>query len=186
MTFNLNNWLRKTPQPVVILCDDKRVDVPKNGRQWRDLANTIASLDPSQLTLLDAKDTVIRSMLRREPDADADDTAESSAVTRNSTATLLSNAYDKAYDKAAPLIENSLGYVDRLSARLVHAEMEIDVLRRNNATLQLQINELTLLGQQEEGGGILAQLLAGQQAGAADAAAKNAGPKLVEQKGKSK
>jgi hypothetical protein len=59
--MNLTNWLRKTPQPVAVLADDKRIEVGKNVRAYRDLVATIKSLEPSKVTCLDASGNILRS-----------------------------------------------------------------------------------------------------------------------------
>ena len=150
--FNLNNWVRKSPQPTTILADEHRINASGGGRQWRDMVRTIEGLSPKKLTALDNKGAILRAI---DLDKEADEEEAKPSVTSgggvNSDnelivfASLLEKAYDKASTAAQPLINNSLDFVERLSNRLSKAEMEIERLRNHNNRLIQQINELQLL-----------------------------------------
>lgn len=142
MSFSLIYWLRKTPQPVAILADDKRIDVPRNGRAWRDLTATIQAMEPSKLTCLAGDGSVIRSIvLESDEEAPAPPSPEMSDV--QLFAKLLSEAYDKASSKMQPIVDSAMAFVERGGQRLAKAESENDRLRAVIHKLHLQIAELT-------------------------------------------
>lgn len=160
--MDLNYWLRKTPQPVAVLADDKRIEVPKNARAWRDLTQTIKSLEPQKLTCLDKEGNVIRAYVFEAADDDKP------AVTPEMSdlqlfAKLLADGYDKGFSKMQPIVDSAMAFVERGGARLAKAEADNDRLRQHIAKLQLRIAELT--GQQapaaEGEGGIVEALIAG-------------------------
>lgn len=142
MAINITYWLRKTPQPVAVLCDDKRIEVPKNGRAWRDLTATIKSLEPSKLTCLDGQGNVIRAVvIEAEDDKPAPSSPEMSDL--QLFARLLSEGYEKGMRANQPIVDSAMAFVEQQSTRLARAESEIDRLRAQNAKLTLQISELS-------------------------------------------
>lgn len=188
--MNLNYWLRKTPQPVAILADDKRIDVPKNGRAWRDLTATIEALEPSKLTALDGQGNVIRSInLTSETDEDDKPARPSPEMSDLQLfATLLAEAYDKASSKMQPIVDSAMAFVERGGSRLAKAESENDRLRQHINKLNMQIGDLTAAPAPAVGedGGILGSLVAGAMQGLAAGGTPPPTPISAAQKGPKK
>ena len=173
--MNLTYWLRKTPRPSAILADDKRIEVPKNGRAWRDLTATIQAMEPSKLTCLDDKDNVIRSMvLESEEEKSAPASPEMSDL--QLFAKLLAEAYDKASSKMQPIVDSAMAFVERGGQRLAKAESENDRLRSHINKLNLQISDLSSAPVAPEAGeqSLVGALMAGALQGAA--ASQNGAP----------
>lgn len=168
MSFNLTNWLRKTPQPVVVVADDKRIEVPKNHRAYRDLTQTIKAMEPSKLTCLNAAGDVIRSISL----ADDEDKPSASASPEMSDlqlfAKLLAEGYEHGRKANQPIIDSAMQFVERQSVRLQKAESEIERLRAHIHKLNLQIGELSLLPEAPSGGddSIMGSIVAGVLQGA--------------------
>jgi hypothetical protein len=169
--MNLNHWLRKTPQPVTVLADDKTITVPKNGRAWKDLTKTIEALDPTKLTCLDGKGEVIRSIVLEDKDDKSETTPEMSDT--QLYAKLIAEAYDKGSRVNAPLIEQIMIFLERQSQSLAKAHADIEKLRHENHRLRAQILELSAQPEASDGG-ILGELAAAVMQGQADAAASAA------------
>lgn len=142
--MNLTNWLRKTPQPVAVMADDKRIEVPKNVRAYRDLTQTIKAMEPSKLTCLDANGNVIRSIvLEAEDEKSAPASAEMSDL--QLFAKLLAEGYEHGRKANQPIIDSAMQFVERQGARLLKAENEIERLRAHIHKLNLQIAELSAI-----------------------------------------
>jgi hypothetical protein len=145
MAFNLNSWLRKTPQPVAVLVDDKqRVEVPKNGRSWRDLTNTISAMGATKLACLDAQGGVLRATVIE--DSEEEGPVKSQDMTDlQFFGKLLAEAHESGGKKSEPLLNTAMQFIDRQAQRLVKAEHEIDRLRnlvhKLNAELALPLEE---------------------------------------------
>lgn len=170
--MNVTNWLRKTPQPVAVLADDKRIEVPKNVRAYRDLTQTIKAMEPSKLTCLDANGNVIRSIVL---DSGEDDPKLANASAEMSDlqlfAKLLAEGYEHGRKANQPIIDSAMQFVERQSQRLAKAESEIERLRSHIHKLNLQIGEMSLLPVEPEGSNdsIMGALVAGALQGAAGA-----------------
>jgi hypothetical protein len=168
--MNLTYWLRKTPQPVAVLADDKRIDVPKNGRAWRDLTASIQAMEPSKLTCLDAQGNVIRAVVLEEEASEATASATQDQSDLQLFAKLLSEAYDKASSKMQPIVDSAMAFVERGGTRLAKAEAENDRLRAHIHKLNLQISELSNMPAPESEDSIMTTLMASAiQAGAVGA-----------------
>lgn len=145
--MKLSRWLRKIPQPVAILADDRRVEVLRNPRGWKELQATIESLEPSKLTALDAQGSVLRSIVLDAGDEDeraAPSTATSPEMADLQLfARLLSEAYDKASSKMQPIVDSAMAFVERGGTRLAKAEADNDRLRAHIHKLNLQIADLS-------------------------------------------
>lgn len=144
----LNSWLRKVPQPVAVLVEDadgreQRVEVGKGARLWAELTKTIEALQPSKLSCLDAKGSIIRS-INVEVEGDEKDDKKKPKSELAEFAALIAGAYDKATNNVQPLLNNSMEFIDRQAARLARSEAEIERLRAVNNDLVRQVNELTL------------------------------------------
>lgn len=173
--MNITYWLRKTPQPVTVLADDKRIDVPRNGRAWRDLTATIKALEPTKLTCLDGQGNVIRSVvLESEEEKPAAASPEMSDL--QLFAKLLAEAYDKASSKMQPVVDSAMAFVERGGQRLAKAESENDRLRQHINKLNLQISDLSMVPVSPEGG---EQTLVGAIMAGAMQAAGGGTPTLV-------
>ena len=150
--MNLTNWLRKTPQPVAVMADDKRIEVPKNVRAYRDLTQTIKAMEPSKLTCLDANGNVIRSIVLDGGDDErpaANASAEMSDL--QLFAKLLAEGYEHGRKANQPIIDSAMQFVERQSVRLAKAEAEIERLRAHNHKLNLQILELSNIAPESSG-----------------------------------
>lgn len=163
--MNLTYWLRKTPQPVSILADDKRIEVPKNTRAWRDLTATIESLEPTKLTALDGQGNVIRSIVLESEDGKPPPSPEMSDL--QLFARLLSEGYEKGMKANQPVIDSAMQFVERQAQRLAKAESEIDRLRTVIHKQSLQIAELSGAAPASGDDSLLGTIVAGLQAGAA-------------------
>lgn len=165
--MNITYWLRKTPRPVAILADDKRIEVPNNSRAWKDLTDTVKSLEPTKLTALDVKGNVIRSVvLETEDDGKAPPSVEMSDV--QLFARLIAEAYEKSSKANQPIIDSAMGFVEHQSTRLLKAENEIERLRAHIHKQNLQIAELTRAPAPEsEETTLLGSIVAGIAQGAA-------------------
>lgn len=175
---DLKYWLRKTPQPAAILADDKKIDVPKNGRAWKDLSATIRALEPSKLTCLTKDGDVIRSIVLEEDEdkdkPDRDLTPEQSDL--QLFATLLERAYDKGSSKTQPILDSAMMIVERLSSQVTRAEAEVTRLRNVVHKQTLQIAELSGAPQPPQEESLLGAVIAGMAQGAAGAATLTAVP----------
>lgn len=163
MAFNLNGWLRKTPQPVAVLVDDsKRVEVPKTGRSWRDLTKTVEAMGASKLACLDAQGGVLRATVI---DDDSEDAPKASADMSDLQffGKLLADAHESGGKKAEPILAAAMAFIERQAQRLAKAESEIERLRNHihklNAELALPVDAPA-----SEEGGILGPLLEGMAA----------------------
>ena len=145
--MNLNYWLRKTPQPVTVMamCDgiDRKIDVPKNARAWRDLTETIKSLDPQKITCLDKDGSVIRAHVFESESDDEKPSLTPEMSDVQLFAKLIAEAYDKASGKMQPIVDSAMAFVERGGQRLAKAEAENDRLRNVIGKLHLQIAELS-------------------------------------------
>lgn len=170
--MNLRNWLKKTPRPVVVLADDKRIDVPNNHRAINDLVGTIAALEPSKLTCLDKDGNIIRSM-----SLEAEDDKQSSASVASPEmsdlqlfAKLLAEGYENGRKANQPIIDSAMQFVERQGVRLMKAEAEIERLRSHIHKLNLQVGELSLIPEAAAASGddsIMGAIVAGIAQGAA-------------------
>lgn len=142
--MNITYWLRKTPRPAALLADDKRIEIPKNARAWKDLTATIASLEPSKITALDGQGNVIRSIVL-ESDDDDDGKAQPSAEMTDVQffGRLLAEAYEKGGKSTQPIVDSAMGFIDRQGARLAKQETENERLRAVIHKQSLQIAELS-------------------------------------------
>jgi hypothetical protein len=142
MSARLKSWLRKAPQPVAVLCDDKRVEVPKTGRPWIELATTIASLAPSKIQALGPSGEILRAKIMEagEEDAEGEDVvAPKGASDVQLFATLIADAYDKSGKNFAPLLDSAMAFIARQQEALTRLEREIERLRTHNHKLQAEL-----------------------------------------------
>lgn len=139
--MNLVHWLRKLPRPVALMADDKRVEVPKSARAWRDLVATVESLDPSKLTALDGDGNVIRSIVLEDESKPAGTSPEMPDL--QLFARLLAEGYEHGRKANQPIIDSAMSFVERQSTRLSRAETENDRLRAENHRLRMQLAELS-------------------------------------------
>lgn len=159
--MNITYWLRKTPQPTAILADDKRIEVPRNGRAWRDLTATIKAMEPSKLTCLDGQGNVIRSIVLESED-DKPVTASAEMSDLQLFAKLLAEGYEKGMTANQPIIDNAMQFVERQGVRLAKAEGEIERLRAHIHKQNLEISRLcNLPPPAADDGGILGSIVAG-------------------------
>jgi hypothetical protein len=168
MSFNLTNWLRKTPQPTAVMADDKRIEVPKNHRAYRDLTQTIKAMEPSKITCLNANGDVIRSISMEAEDDKPSASASPEMNDLQLFAKLLAEGYEHGRRANQPIIDSAMQFVERQSVRLAKAESEIERLRAHNHKLNLHIAELSaqpIVEQADDS--IMGAMLAGALQGAA-------------------
>jgi hypothetical protein len=147
---NLKTWLRRQPQPVAVLADDTRVEVPDTPRKWADLEETLATLAPSKLVALDAKGATLRAVQLTENEAPA----AKPATPLQSDLQVLSALLAQAYKCGAETATNALSASTKANTELVTL-----VTGRLNAlevawqkTLQSNAKLITELGQAGAGG----------------------------------
>ncbi len=172
---DLTYWLRKTPQPKAILADDRRIEVPSNGRAWRDLTQTIRAMDPSKLTCLDGSGNVIRSITLESDDDKSPASPEMSDL--QLFAKLLAEGYEKGMTATQPMLNSAMEFVERQGVRLAKAESEIERLRSHIHKQQLHIAELSVGAAGDDGeGSIMSAVLAGALQGQAQTALQQVPP----------
>lgn len=155
---DLTYWLRKSPQPKAILADDKRIEVPNNGRAWKDLTQTIKAMEPSKLTCLDGSGNVIRSIvLEGEPTAAASPEMSDLQL----FAKLLAEGYEKGMTATQPMLNSAMEFVERQGVRLAKAEAEIERLRTHIHKQSLHIAELSAVAPAEGEDSVMSAVLAG-------------------------
>jgi hypothetical protein len=165
---DLGRWLRKAPQPIALLADGQRIEVPKNARAWRELIATVESLEPSKLTALDGQGNVLRSIV-----LDVEESKSAAASPEMSDlqlfARLLAEGYEKGMRANQPIVDSAMGWVESQGQRLLRADTEIERLRAHIHKQNLTIAELTGAPQLAGGGedSILSSLLAGAMQAAA-------------------
>jgi hypothetical protein len=147
------------------MADDKRIEVPKNARAWKDLTATIKAMEPNKLTCLDGQGNVIRSIvLENEDDKVGSASPEMSDL--QVFAKLLAEGYEHGMKANQPIIDSAMQFVERQSVRLARAESEIERLRAHVHKQNLQIGELSNQPAAADDGGIMGALVAGaMQAG---------------------
>jgi hypothetical protein len=140
----LTHWLRKAPQPVAILADAQRIEVPKSARAWRDLTLTIESLEPSKLTALDAQGNVLRSIVLESEDGTKATTGASSEMSDlQFFGKLLAEGYKEGQKGTQPIIDSAMAMLERHGTRLARAESECDRLRGIVNKQAVQLAELS-------------------------------------------
>jgi hypothetical protein len=187
MTVLLKPWLRRQPQPVAVLCDDKRVPVPRGNKAWSELARTVEALNPAQVQCLAADGTVIRAMMLATPEGEDaaapsdDDTSETAAL--KTFARLVAEAYDKSSKASAPLLAQAMDFVERQGQRLARTELELERAYAHIHKLQAELLEATAITTEDGEQTLLGALMQGAVAGEA-AKAKLAKGNGATQKGK--
>lgn len=141
--MNLMYWLRKTPRPTTVLADDKRIEVPRNARAWKDLHATVTAMEPSKLTCLDGQGNVIRSVVLDDDDDKPASPASPEMSDLQLFAKLLAEGYQHGMTANQPIIDSAMQFVERQGQRLAKAEGEIERLRAQLYKQSLQIAELT-------------------------------------------
>lgn len=159
--MNLRSWLKKTPRPVFVLADEKRIDVPNNHRAINDLVATIEALEPAKVTCLDKDGNVIRSMsLESEDDRSvAPATPEQSDL--QLFARLLAEGYEHGRKANQPIIDSAMQFVERQGVRLAKAEAEIERLRAHIHKQNLSIAEMSVAPEPAADGTIMDALVQG-------------------------
>lgn len=167
--MNLSYWLKKSPKPVAVMADDKRIDVGRNRRAFLELTETIKTLDPDKVTCLDAQGNVLRSTVL-DSEASAE---EATAVTAEQSdlqlfARLLAEGYEHGRKASQPIVDSAMQFVERQSARLAKAESVIDQQRTHIAKLNARIAELSNapLAPEDESSVLGTMLAAAVQSGA--------------------
>ena len=157
--MNITYWLRKTPRPVAVMADEKRIEVPNNSRAWKDLTATIKAMEPSKLTCLDGQGNVIRSVVLESDEDKPSASPEMSDL--QLFAKLLAEGYEHGMKANQPIIDSAMQFVERQGVRLAKAETEIERLRAHIHKQNIQIAELANVAAPSEDGGILGALVQG-------------------------
>lgn len=161
--MNLTYWLRKTPQPVSILAmtdsGEKKIEVPRNARAWKDLTATIKAMEPSKLTCLDGQGNVIRSVVLESEDDKPSASPEMSDL--QLFAKLLAEGYEHGMKANQPIIDSAMQFVERQGVRLAKAEGEIERLRAHIHKQNIQIAELSAAPAPAADDSIMGALVAG-------------------------
>lgn len=147
MSARLKAWLRKPPQPVAVLCDDKRVEVPKTGRPWIELSNTIESLNPTKLVALGANGEVLRAKEMEGESVEESPSLSPEASDLQHFAKLLADAYDKSGKNFAPLLDSAMAFIARQADQIASQSREIERLRTHNHKLQAELIAATAMGE---------------------------------------
>lgn len=165
----LSKWLRRTPQPVIVVADTKRIDVGTKGGKWGDIARTIESIGATKIECLDAKDQIIRAKTL-DDGSDADEKKTELQSDLHALSKIIAEAYEKGTKAPAQLLESAMTFIERQGNRLVAQDREIERLRQVNGRLSAEILALKALpGEEGEDGGIVGSLIQGMlQAGAAE------------------
>jgi hypothetical protein len=162
MTHSLYGWLKKSPQPAAVLCDEQRIECGTGARSWTELHKTVEALAAEKVTCLDAKGNVLRSMSFVVDAATVQrESAESTEL--QTFAKLIAEAYEKGTKSYSPLLDSSMQFIERQGQQLAKAEAEIERLRLQNAKLRGELAELS--APQSDDGGVLGGLLAGMAQG---------------------
>jgi hypothetical protein len=95
--MNLQSWLRRTPQPVAVIADGKRVVVPSTARKWHELTATLEAMNATRLVALDDSGVTLRAT-SLEDGAEVEERAKSPLATE---LTLMSGLLADAYRTGA-------------------------------------------------------------------------------------
>lgn len=163
--ISLRTWLRKMPQPVAVLADDKRIEVPRSGRPWHELEASILTLAPNKIVLLDAAGATLRAkalsdLVRVEYEDDKAEISDTGTDLRV-LAKLLAEAYEKSGRQYEPLLKSAMDMVAHQSARITQMEREIDKWRNQCVKLQAEILRLSAQPAGDEEPNILGALAQG-------------------------
>ena len=146
-TSQISKWLRKTPQPAIVVVDDgKRIDVGSKGGKWTEVARTIEAMGATKLTALDSKGDVIRALIMdddSEPEEKAKHEHRSGCphcgVDLNGFAMLISEAYVKGStaqkDAYHSIFEENTKLVRLIAERLNALEMAWQKALQNQARM---------------------------------------------------
>jgi hypothetical protein len=157
---DLNYWLRKKPQPIAILADERRIEVTKGARIWNELVATIKAMEPSKLTCLDGQGNVIRSVVLEGDDDEKTGSASAEMSDLQMFAKLLAEGYQHGMKANQPIIDSAMQFVERQGQRLMKLEAEVERLRAHIHKQNLQIAELSNAPAPIEDGGIMGALAA--------------------------
>src|SRR5574342_424013 len=149
MSAALKTFLRKSPHPVAIDVDGKRVDVPQNGRWLKEVIGTIKALNGCKILALGADGAVLRAFELQDAEdrptsATGDEEGDTSIIT---FARLIADAHDKGGKNAEPLLRAAMEFVTHQKDQLLTQGREIERLRAANTRMQAEILRLTSLPQ---------------------------------------
>lgn len=184
MSLNLGAWLRKTPQPHIVVADEKRIHVGNKGGKWRDMVRTIESLKATEISCLDSAGNIIRATTIDDGDDDEKPAAPpvkmhggcpTCGVNLATFAGLLAEAYEKGSnaqrDAYRTIFEENTKLVRLLADRLSRLEVMWQGALHNQAELVEQVAEANANAAAAAaaddggiGGALIAGMLQGQQA----------------------
>jgi hypothetical protein len=156
---NLVKWLKKMPQPVAILCDQQRVEVPRVHSPWREVAQTVLAIGPSKITALAADGSVLRAQTL---DADEDEGDGREAMPQAMPdlqvfARLISDAYTSGAnaqrDAYRSIFEENTKLVKLLADRLGSLEVAWQHAMQSHAQLMQDVAAANARAMEAEAGG---------------------------------
>lgn len=174
--MNLGAWLRKTPQPHIVVADEKRIFVGNKGGKWRDMVRTIESLKATELSCLDSAGNIIRAVTLEDDDDDKQAAAPAAkthpgcphcGVQLEKFAQLVAEAYEKGSnaqrDAYKSIFEENTKLVRLLADRLSRLEVMWQGALANQAELVEQVAEANAAAATAAAGGddLVGPLIAG-------------------------
>ena len=157
----LSKWLRRTPQPVIVVADTKRIDVGTKGGKWGEIARTIESIGATKLECLDGAGNIIRAKTLSDG-AEEDEKKTELQSDLHALSKIIAEAYEKGTKAPAQLLESAMTFIERQGNRLVAQDREIERLRAINGKLSAEILALKALpGEEGDESGIMGALMQG-------------------------
>lgn len=159
VSTNLVRWLKKMPQPVAILCDQQRVEVPRVHSPWREVAQTVLAIGPSKITALAADGSVLRAQTL---DSDDDESGGREDMPQSLPdlqvfARLISDAYTSGANAQKEayrsIFEENTKLVRLLADRLGALEVAWQRSMQNSAQLMQKVAEANARALEAEAGG---------------------------------
>lgn len=156
---NLVKWLKKMPQPVALLCDQQRVEVPRTHSPWREVAQTVLAIGPSKVTAIAADGSVLRA---QSLDSDEDEGGSRADMPQalpdlQVFARLISDAYTSGAnaqkDAYKSIFEENTKLVKLLADRLGALEVAWQRSMQSTAQLMQKVAEANARALEAEAGG---------------------------------
>lgn len=139
---NLRGWLLQLPKPALVRCTvNGETEELKPGKSWQRLAESIAALDPEQVTALDAEGKILRAVRMDDSDARRSDAAavpealkvDPQALMLTHFANLIHRAYEHSTETA---FTKMVELVDRMNDRSQGIEERLERAEARSRRLQ--------------------------------------------------
>jgi len=160
----LSKWLRRTPQPVIVVADTKRIDVGTKGGKWGEIARTIESIGATKIECLDAAGNIIRAKTV-DDGSDNDEKKTDLQSDLQALSKIVADAYEKGTKAPAQLLESAMTFIERQGNRLVAQDREIERLRAINGRLSAEILALKAMPGEDGEEGLMGALMQGMLQG---------------------